>query len=82
MERISQRIIKEIYFDLEWVKFWDKELITMNRSKRGRPYEYLDSMIEFQLFFVQKFTLRGAEAITRKLEEHGLIPKFNDHATS
>jgi hypothetical protein len=71
----------EIYLDLDWVKSWDEELLAMNRSKMGRPYEYPDSMIEFQSFFVQKFTLRGAESITRKLEEKGLIPKFNDHAT-
>ncbi len=71
----------EIYLDLEWVDSWNDELITMNQGKKGSPFKFPNSMIEFQSLFVEKFSTRGAESITRKLEEYKLIPKCNDHAT-
>lgn len=71
----------EIYLDLEWVDLWEDELIKMNNGKRGKPYEYPNSMIEWQALLVEKFSTRGAEAITRKLEGYKLLPKCNDHAT-
>ncbi len=71
----------EVYLDLDWVASWDKELTKMNNSKRGAPYEYPNSMIRLQSLFVEKFSTRGAESITRKLEGYGLVPKCNDHAT-
>ena len=70
-----------IYLDLEWVDSWGDELIEMNAGKLGKPYEYPPSMIIYQSLLVEKFSTRGAEAITRKLEEFKLIPKCNDHAT-
>lgn len=82
-KRYQDELVKryEIYLDLEWVASWDLELVKMNDGKRGKPYEFPDSMIRFQALFVEKFSTRGAEAITRKLEGYGLIPKCNDHAT-
>ena len=71
----------EIYLDLDWVNSWDSELIEMNKGKIGKPYEYPNSMIEYQSLLVEKFSTRGTESITRKLEGFGLIPKCNDHAT-
>ena len=70
-----------IYLDLEWVDSWEDELVEMNAGKLGKPYEYPPSMIIYQSLLVEKFSTRGAEAITRKLEEFKLIPKCNDHAT-
>lgn len=70
-----------IYLDLEWVNSWEDELIEMNVGKQGKPYEYPYSMIVYQSLLVEKFSTRGAEAITRKLEGFNLIPKCNDHAT-
>lgn len=71
----------EIYLDLDWVNSWEQELIDMNRGKRGKPYDYPESMINYQSLLVEKFSTRGAEAITRKLESYKLVPKCNDHAT-
>ncbi|MEA3514346.1 MAG: IS5/IS1182 family transposase [Nanoarchaeota archaeon] len=71
----------EIYLDLDWVESWEDELKEMNKGKRGAPYQFPNSMIEFQALLVEKFSTRGAEAITRKLEGYKLIPKCNDHAT-
>jgi hypothetical protein len=71
----------EIFLDLDWTKSWDKELIQMNEGKRGAKFQYPNSMIEWQALLVEKFTTRGAESISRKLENFGLIPKCNDHST-
>lgn len=71
----------EIYLDLDWVATWVPELAEMNKGKRGAPYQFPNSMITFQAFLVEKFTTRGAEAITRKLESFDVIPRYNDHAT-
>jgi hypothetical protein len=71
----------EIYLDLDWVDSWDSDLAKLNESKRGSPFRFPNSMIEFQALLVEKFTTRGAEAITRKLESYGLVPKCNDHST-
>jgi hypothetical protein len=71
----------EIYLDLDWVDSWGEELTQMNKGKIGKPFEYPNSMIEFQSLLVEKFSTRGAESITRKLEGFGLVPKCNDHAT-
>ncbi len=71
----------EIYLDLEWVDSWNDELIKMNKGKRGKPFEYPNSMIAWQSLLVEKFALRGAESITRKLESFKLVPQCNDHAT-
>lgn len=71
----------EIYLDLDWVNDWKDELISMNKGKKGMPYTYPKSMITYQALLVEKFSTRGAEAITRKLEEKFLVPKCNDHST-
>lgn len=71
----------EIYLDLDWVDSWSDELAEMNKGKRGKPYEYPKSMIEWQALLVEKFSTRGAEAITRKLQQHYLLLQCNDHST-
>lgn len=59
----------------------DQELVEMNKGKRGAPYQYPRSMIQWQSIPVEKFSTRGAESITGKLEYYCLIPQCNDHAT-
>lgn len=71
----------EIYLDLEWAGGWDDELEEMNRGKIGAKFQFPNSMIEYQSLLVEKFATRGAEAITKGLEEKGLLPDHNDHAT-
>ena len=71
----------EIFLDLDWAESWDQELVEMNKGKKGAPFEYPNSMITWQSLLVEKFTTRGAESITRKLERYGIVPKCNDHAT-
>jgi len=71
----------EIYIDLAWVDSWDDELEEMNLGKKGKPFEFPNSMIEWQSLLVEKFSTRGAEAITRKLQKYNLLPECNDHST-
>lgn len=82
-KQYQEELIKryELYLDLTWVKDWDSELKKINKDKKGRPYQYPDSIIEYQTLLVEKFSTRGAEAITKKLTEYKLIPQYNDHAT-
>jgi len=71
----------EIYLDLDWAGSWDDELAELNKGKRGSPYLFPNSMIEFQALLMEKFSSRGAESITRKLQEYGMLPEYNDHST-
>lgn len=71
----------EIYLDLDWADSWDNELAKMNKGKRGKPYEYPKSMIEFQALLMEKFSSRGAESFTRQLQKHNLLLRCNDHST-
>lgn len=82
-KKVHEELLKryEIYVDVDWIASWDSELAKLNQNKRGAPYQYPPSMIKWQAFLVEKFSTRGAEAITRKLESYQLIPKCNDHAT-
>ena len=71
----------EIYLDLDWTDSWNEEVSELNKGKRGAPYLYPKSMIEFQALLMEKFSSRGAESFTRKLEEYNLLPRCNDHST-
>lgn len=71
----------EMYLDLDWVASWDAELKEMNKGKRGAPFQYPNSMIQWQGFLVETFSTRGAEGITRKLVNYCLIPQCDDHST-
>mgnify|MGYP000226888868 CR=1 FL=1 len=37
----------EILFNAEFIENWKKELDSMNKKKRGHPYEYPDSYMQF-----------------------------------
>lgn len=69
------------YFDFEWVGSWNEELIKMNLGKRGAPYQFPNSLIKLQGAWLNFFSYRGAEGMTRKFVEFGLIPEFNDYST-
>lgn len=40
----------ELLIDLDFVENWEKELEEMNRGKRGKPFDYPESLIEFLAF--------------------------------
>ena len=69
------------YLEFEWVKSWEKEIAEMNLRKRGAPYKFPNSMIKLQAVWLNFFSYRGAQGITEKFVEFGLVPKFNDYST-
>ena len=69
------------YLDFEWVKSWNAELAEMNLRKRGAPYIFPNSLIKLQAVWLNFFSYRGAEGITKKFVEFGLLPEFNDYST-
>lgn len=69
------------YLDFDWVESWDNELAEMNLGKRGTPYKFPNSLIKLQAVWLNFFTYRGAEGITRKFAELDLLPEFNDYST-
>jgi hypothetical protein len=71
----------EFLLDLDWAKSWDEELETMNNGKRGKPYEFPESLIRLQAVWNQWVGVRGVKGITRKLVEIAKLPKFNDYST-
>mgnify|MGYP003394176647 CR=1 FL=1 len=72
----------EFFLDLDWVDSWDDELEKMNECKRGRPYEFPESLIELQAVWNQWINFRSIEGITRKLVEFSQLPKYNDYSTA
>ncbi len=71
----------EIYLDLDFAENWDKELIELNKCKKGAPYKFPTSYIQLQAFWLEKFPSRGVEGISKKLCEANLLPDYNDHST-
>lgn len=69
------------YLEFDWVKSWNVELAEMNFRKRGAPYQFPNSLINLQAVWLNFFSYRGAEGITQKLVEFGLLPEFNDYST-
>ena len=69
------------YLDFEWVKSWDNELVEMNKGKRGALFQFPNSLIKLQAIWLNFFSYRGAEGITRQLASLRVLPKYNDYST-
>lgn len=71
----------EFLLDLDWVKSWNEELETMNKNKKGHPYEFPESLIHQQAVWNQWISLRGIEGMTRQVTKTAGIPDYNDYST-
>lgn len=71
----------EFLLDFEWVGSWADELELMNQGKRGRPFEFPESLISQQAVWNQWVGCRGVEGITRALVKVAQLPEFNDYST-
>lgn len=71
----------EFLLDMKWVGCWNNELAAMNKGKRGKPYEFPESLIKIQGVWHQWIDYRGIEGLTRKMAEHGIMPMHNDFST-
>jgi hypothetical protein len=81
---VNERLVVrgEFLLDLDWAEHWDEELEEMNKGKKGHPYEFPESLIEFQAVLNQWVNFRGIEGVTRKIEGYNLIPKHNDYSSA
>jgi hypothetical protein len=66
-----------VLFDLGSAADWTKELDTMNAEKKGRPYEFPESYIEFLSFFKVGLNApyRVIEGMTEALSEYLTLVK-------
>ena len=71
----------EFLFDLDFVKSWGKELQEMNYRKRGAPFQFPESFIEWLAVLSQWISNRGLQGVTRRFQMYGLIPKEADYST-
>jgi Transposase DDE domain len=71
----------EFLLDFDWVQSWDKELIEMNKGKRGAPYKFPESLIKLQSVWTQFFSYRVAEGLTRDITKLAGIPDYDDYST-
>jgi len=69
------------YLEFKWVEGWSKELAEMNLGKRGAPYQFPNSLIKLQAIWLNFFSYRGAEGITRQLTDLRILPEYNDYST-
>ena len=82
-KNINESYVKKatFYLEFEWVKSWSIELAKMNFGKRGAPYQFPNSLIKLQGIWLNFFSYRGAEGITRQLVALKLLPEYNDYST-
>jgi len=71
----------EFLFDLDFVKSWNKELDEMNEGKRGAPFQFPESFIEWLAVLSQWISNRELQGITRRFQAFRLIPKEADYST-
>lgn len=82
-KRVNEELVVrgEFLLDFEWIQSWDDELAGMNKGKRGRPYEFPESLIMQQAVWNQWVGVRQVEGITRRLVQVARLPEFNDYST-
>ena len=82
-KKVNESYVKRaiFYLDFDWVESWSNELAKMNFGKCGAPYLFPNSLIKLQAIWLNYFSYRGAEGITRQLVNLGLLPEFNDYST-
>jgi len=81
IENEKYRVRGEFLFDLDFVKSWDNELDKMNKGKRGAPFQFPESFIEWLAVLSQWISNRGLQGVTRRFQMYGLLPKEADYST-
>ena len=72
----------EFYISLDFMDNWENEVKSMNEKKRGRPYQFPNSLMQFLAFVHIAFLpYRQMEGFLRKLSQY--IPKLKaaDYST-
>lgn len=67
----NKKLVKrgEFYLTMDFIEYWEKELEEMNKNKRGSPFEFPQSFIDFSAFLKTIFNLpyRQLQGISKKL---------------
>lgn len=71
----------EFFFDLNFLENWDKELDLINKSKRGAPYKYPNSLFQWLSPLYSFLSSRKLEGSMNQLGKY--IPRLKscDHST-
>ena len=69
------------FFDIDFVRQWDLELEKMNREKRGSPFLFPETFMQFMMIWHQYLDYRGLEGMARSLKDLGIIPGYGDYTT-
>ena len=69
------------FFDFDFVDQWDSELEKMNLGKRGSPFLFPESFMQFMMIWHQYLDYRGLEGMARSLVNRGIIPEYGDYTT-
>lgn len=70
----NSKLIKrgEFYLSMDFIEQWNEELREMNENKRGNPFEFPQSFIEYAAFMKTTFNLtyRGAQGVLSALSRY------------
>jgi len=84
-KKYNEKLVKrgELYLSLDFLKSWNRELMQMNKNKKGRPFEFPSSFIKFVSFIRSIFFLqyRQTEGFLRALSKHIAQIKVADYTT-
>ncbi|MBT6820927.1 IS5 family transposase [archaeon] len=71
----------EFFFDLNFLENWNKELVKMNKNKKGCPYKYPNSLFNWLSPIYSFLSSRKLEGVLNQLSY--FIPKLKscDHST-
>jgi len=81
----NEQLVKrgELLINLDFVENWEKELEEMNRGKRGKPFDYPESLIRFLAFprYFFRLQFRQEEGFVEALAK--LVPELRvpDYST-
>lgn len=81
----NEKLVKrgEFYISFEFLGSWDRELKRMNKGKKGKPFEYPETFVQFSALWYTLFHLpyRQLEGALRKLSS--FLPKLKaaDYST-
>jgi hypothetical protein len=68
---------------MDFIYYWDEELAQMNKDKRGSPFEFPQSFVDFTAFLKTVFNLpyRQLQELLRKLSLYVSKLKSADYTT-
>lgn len=81
----NNKLVKrgEFYLTMDFIEYWDEELEEMNKNKRGSPFEFPQSFIEYAAFLKIVFNLpyRQLQGVLKRLSPYIPGLKLADYTT-